>query len=337
MIKKARIFTQWLLNRNKEQNVDYMIFDVHSHIGDEYYSQKPAVIAEYQEFAKAIGVSHALLMPMATPLLKKGGKSKVVLYWEYQNGHFRYISDIYKCNEIQNPYLQINEVIKQEVDNYTNLSLKLEFVPLIHPLFDEISYIKGLLDQTPLAVKIHCLGAGITPEQVKPEILRLLSNRGTPVIVHVDHDECGFSATAGMRYLRSKNGALEWCKLFLKYDVIGIITHGACLKPEALTMISKNSNLYCGIGPDLYMGSNPQRLGINRQELYLHGFLGVIKKYVSADKLLFDLDYNFNKERKSEDDCDSLEWELPMRVRSVWNEHDAQKILYLNAKKLFRI
>jgi predicted TIM-barrel fold metal-dependent hydrolase len=275
-------------------------------------------------------------MPVPTPMLQDKDTSKLVLSWEYKNGSFRYFSDIYEDVNPKNPYSVINEQLKQEIEGYEDKTLSLNFIPLIHPLFDECSYVKDIIDHMrACAVKIHCLGAGITPCQVKPELLKLLSDNGIPVIVHVDHDKTGFSMSEGMRFLRSQNSALDWCKLFARYNVIGVITHGACLNQDALTMISENKNLYCGIGPDIYMGSNPYRLAINQEELSEFGYLGVLKKYASPEKLLFDIDYNYNYSFGN--DSDYLDWRLHQRVRSIWNGQEAQKILYQNAQKLFNL
>lgn len=309
-----------------------MIVDAHSHYGKEFYSENEAELTEYTQKAIFCGVTHALIMPVPTPVIEKNGEKKLVLSWDYKNGNIEYVSDIYS-DEISNPYREINMKLKRDIEKVSNDRLRLFSVPLIHPIFDSVNYVKEIIELNTVAVKIHCLGAGITPNEVNDNILKLLSAKKIPIIVHVDCDNTKFSSTDGMYYLRKKNRALNWCRLLLAYDCIGIINHGACLDREALKLINENNNLYCGIGPDLYMASNYGRLMETEEMIMKLGYLGILKKSVKPEKLLFDIDYNYNYT----DTNGNLEWNSIKRIRNLWNQTDSEKILGYNAYSLYKL
>lgn len=303
------------------------IIDCHSHIGYDLGCQE-ASLDGYLDMSSKQGITDSLLMPVPNQIYMENNQQKLYLRWKYVNGKIIYYSDYY-TGKIENPYFITNDNLFKRL-NFQNTDVDLYFVPLIHPLLDSFEYLEFIKRKyNPVAVKIHGLASGIYPSLLNnPETISKLKMLNLPIIVHTDYmssKPIGFD-------IRNVNDAIDWINLFNYYNLKGYITHCARMEPKALNEINKSKNLVLGLGPD-------KLLSFSKEEMFssyrsVKDMLQSLKEIIVNDKLLFDVDYNWNYSEDGRNDIFDIE--SVERVKEVFKDN-REKVLSKNAERFFEI
>ena len=315
------------------------IIDAHSHIGVDAFYPFSGDINEYVKKADKMGITDSLIMSVPSPVLNIGNRYINQLLWKYQEGsnQFKYqflnISDY-----ISNPSLQIHpyalsNFITQLTLNECNTDINLHFIPLVHPTLDSEEYLIKLLEQKPIALKIHGIASGIIPEQISNEFWKIIQKYNVPIIVHTDFDDTG--NTSPIFILRNGNTAIRWINVFEHFNIRAFLTHGVRLCKESIKRVN-NSNLFVvGIGPDSLISIEPNRLMRNTN------YLETLFENLSIDKLCLDLDYPWNVNKPISvlnNPSTDLDFNIINRIEALKiSPIDLDKVLYFNAAKFFNI
>lgn len=324
-----------------------MIIDAHSHIGKDYM-QEECKLSSYVEYLKKVGIDMGLVMPVPSPIYtvtRRGSncilKTLSFKYDEYKQSFNYYTAVIQENGEeqiravIKNPYKYFNYKYYQEIKSNDDETIRLEFVPIIHPKFDTIQYLDKLVgDMNPIAFKIHGIGAGISTEDMSEGIIRFLQEKRIPLILHTDYDNLESGNKKERMILRNKNKASNWARFLKTNNLKGVLNHGAVLDKEAIDIVNESDNIILAIGPDLDMNAFPNRLMVDRKILEQFGYLEILRRWVRPDKLLFDVDYNWNMDRNTRE----LDYGCVERVNNTWlNLEDRKRIFSENALNFFNI
>ena len=302
-----------------------MIIDAHSHIGKEKFTDRKEILLEdYCDFCKEVGINAGLVMPVPCHIIM----GKIILTWKYENGSFIDLSEVEEINDrkLQNPYKEVNYEYYKSVSKFRD-DVKLYFIPMIHPRLDTPKYLEKLiLDMNPIALKVHSVGTLSSPKHITKSVIDLLKKYDIPLIVHSDLNNGKFDANIALYEAVKFANPNDWFDFFENNHIKGVLNHGAALSPYVLNKINKSQYVKIAIGPDLFYGKSFGRLGIDKAEYDELGFLGVLKKYVSSDKLVFDVDYDYNRDQEKNLDLDVIK-----RVKEIWaDKSDYDKIFYKN-------
>lgn len=286
-----------------------LIIDGHSHIGNDYY-RGLINVKNYVEFAKYIGIDAAILMPVPNPILDGQKKFKCFykdnkLHYFPKSNAFEYAN--YKCYE---------EIIKND-----SQELKLFFAPLLNPHIDEIKYLEKMTYETnPVAYKIHGTANGVDPYLINEDFIRFVKLQTKPLIIHTHYDKNINNYNEATKYIYRANHPIKWANFLEKNKIHGILNHGACLDLETIDIINKSKYIKIGLGPDFVIENNPQKLVLSNEIINNKGYLLLLKDLVKTDKIIFDIDYNWNN-------SDSLSIQ---RIKRVWSNIDDQKQIFEN-------
>lgn len=313
-----------------------MFIDTHSHIGIDYYF-KGAKLEDYDAFCVQNKIDKSVLMPMPWPVYNQGNKEIVPLIWEHENfrkiNYYKLIIEnetIKKEPANKNPYQCINEFYLKLICK--DFETKLYFAPLIHGVLDEPYYLeKLLLNKNVVATKMHGFSGGFFKDDVKKELIEVIKAFDIPIIFHTSVYNYNYGYGAETRYWRNKCSPKDWAEFIIKYDLKGVLNHGACLDLETIKLVNKNPNIMIGIGPDLDISQDPFKVSLEKNTFLKEGYLNLLKKYVNPDRLLFDVDYNWNVDQTGFIDNCSIN-----RIMSTWNYEDSQKILSKNALAFYK-
>lgn len=315
-----------------------MIIDAHSHVGKDYYFSG-TTLESYDDFCKKNNIDIGLLMPMPWPVYEDDDKEVCSLVWEHENykliRYYKLVNEngeIVKKEVVSNPYKNINEYYYNLITN-SKTNTKIEFVPLIHGALDEASYVEDIIKKfSPVAIKFHGFSSGFFKEDVKPELVKVIRYYDVPLILHTSvyayNDGYGFET----KYWRNKCSPNNWAMFLLENNLRGILNHGACLDTEITNLVNKCDNIMIGIGPDLDISLDPYKVLTPREEYLKRGYLNILKELVNPEKLLFDIDFNWNTDNHGNIDDKSIG-----RILNTWSYSDSEKILYKNAKNFYKI
>lgn len=314
-----------------------MIIDAHSHIGDDFYFGSSKV-QDYDKFCVVNNITTGLLMPMPWPIFKEDNIHKCSLIWEYENNDFKYYK-VWKDNGIlikepvyKNPYEIVNYNCYNKIKNY-NSKTKIFFVPLIHGKLDDTVYLEKMIkDLNPVALKFHGFSSGFFETDVNKELIEIIKKYDLPIIFHTSvykyNDGYGYDT----RYFRNKCSPINWYEFIIENNIRGVLNHGACLDYEVLSYINKSDNIMVGLGPDFDISNDPYKVSIDKEEFNKMGYLNILKEKLDPEKILFDIDYNWNLGLNNKLDNGSVS-----RIFETWNYSDSEKILYSNAKKFYKL
>lgn len=223
-----------------------------------------------------------------------------------------------------NPYKKINYILKKQIQN-NKFDIKLHFAPLIHILFDQPEYIESLLNDNPIALKIHGIGSGTHPERVNHDILKLIREYNKPLIIHTDYNK--YDNTSNLGFMSKANSPIAWISLLMKYEIRTVLTHGVRLCKESMNIINSEQLFAIGVGPDFLLNTERNRL------YYDKNYLETLLNLADHNKLLFDLDYPWNITVREEN---SLDQGSLKRIENIVNDKGIlDKIVYENAVKFF--
>ena len=309
-----------------------MIIDAHSHFGKDFYCGK-INIEDYIECCKEIGVTTGFLMPSPWPIINKNGIETVSLIWEHQNYINRYYYKIQngkKINVIKNPYCDVNYIYFNELKKNTEIDLR--FIPLLHATLDEADYLEKMLnDIKPPAIKIHNFASGFSIENINMELMEVIKHNNIPLIIHTSVYNYDYGYGASTRFFRNECHPYKWAKFLIDNNLKGVLNHGACLNLDAINLVNNNENLMIGIGPDLDISKDFFKVDINKEAYFKSSYLKFLKQMVSANKLLFDIDFNWNI------NDDIYDIEQIKRYKSIWKNSELEDILYKNAINFFKL
>ena len=280
--------------------MDRIIIDGHSHIGDDYHHGN-SKIEEYMEFCNSIGVNYGLVMPVPCP--KKVNSNEPCLLWHYDNGFI--------IEADKNPYREINYELKNIVEKNDNRGMQLFYVPLIHPKLDDINYIDNLIRETdPVALKFHGMWGGFGAKDFSNELLDYLEYKCLPLIIHTHWD----SSSKKERPIRphedavKQNTGIAYVNTFKDRKIPVTINHGARLNKEALAIINDCDYMKVALGPDYVLQNAPFWVDEDKEILAKKGYLTILKECLKHNKIIFDIDYDYNAKYPNRDlDKESVE------------------------------
>lgn len=310
-----------------------MIIDAHSHIGNEKFNnRKEITINTYVDFMNRVGIDVGMVMPVPCPLVPDKffnfQKGKTILSWKYIDNHYEFFSDVEEITKrkLKNPYYEVNKYYNSIV-NKNNLNKKIVFVPIIHPILDTDQYLEELITTVnPVALKIHSVGTLCSPLEIRKSYTEIIKKYDIPIIVHTDYNNGNFDKNIGVFNAVSKAEAMKWFEYFEKNKIHGTLNHGATLNLDVFDKVNNSDYVKIGIEPSIYFGSNYGRLNIDKKLFEDLGFLKILRKYLHASKIIFDVDYDYNRLSENEIDYDAV-----ARIKKIWSGLDVEKILYLNA------
>lgn len=292
-----------------------LIIDAHSHIGNDYYHGS-ANIDEYVELMRKSGIHAGLLMSVPSPLYYENGEKKEYFRWE--------LKDKFIYHGSLNPYKEANDFVFDSI-KANNSDINLFYVMMIHPVFDTIEYIrKEIESKSPVALKIHGVGSGISAENMSEALTNLIKEYDIPVIVHTDYENGQTDMPYFLHYAININNARYWAHYFHKNRIRGILNHGCALDPVACNLVNNSPYLKVGLGPDYLNNQEVNRLNIDKQEVLKKGYLRLLKERIMLTKILFDVDYNWNEKL----DSDELDLEFVKRIEKEWPNKSEQELIF---------
>ena len=313
-----------------------MIIDTHSHIGRDFYFGE-SKIEDYDNFCVKNNINVGFLMPMPWPVYSKNGVDICSLLWEHYNyekiNYYKfYLKNNKKETIIYNPYEEINKFYYEKLQKY-NSKTKVKFIPLVHGKLDNPYYLENMIRKTkPLAIKFHGFSGGFFADDINGNIVDIIKFYDIPIIIHTSVYKYNDGYGVDTKYFRNKCSPKNWYNFLKSNNLKGVLNHGACLDEEIIKKVNSNKNIMIGIGPDYDIASDPYKV-LTEKKLYLDvGYLNLLKNMIDPEKLLFDVDYNWNFGNDNELDNDSIK-----RIRKTWNYLDSENILGKNAKAFYRL
>lgn len=308
-----------------------MIIDGHSHIGKDYYFGGND-LGNYDEYCKQNKIDIGLLMPMPWPVLESDENELCSLIWEYNK-----FMNYYKitCDKKQiidkNPYENINFYYYNQILN-TKTNTIIHFVPLIHGVLDDSYYVENLIKtMNPIAVKFHGFASGFFCDDVKSDIIDILRFYEMPIILHTSVYNYNYGYGADTKYFRNKCSPSSWLSFLEKNNLKGVLNHGACLDEEVINKVNKNDNIMIGIGPDLDISLDYYKVLTKKDTFLNKGYLNLLKEKADINKLVFDVDYNWNVNELGKIDNDFYD-----RISRVFKDSEMDKIFYDNALSFYK-
>lgn len=313
-----------------------MIIDTHSHIGRDFYFGE-SKIEDYDNFCVKNNINVGFLMPMPWPVYSKNGVDICSLLWEHYNyekiNYYKfYLKNNKKETIIYNPYEEINKFYYEKLQKY-NSKTKVKFIPLVHGKLDNPYYLENMIRKTkPVAIKFHGFSGGFFADDINGNIVDIIKFYDIPIIIHTSVYKYNDGYGVDTKYFRNKCSPKNWYNFLKSNNLKGVLNHGACLDEEIIKKVNSNKNIMIGIGPDYDIASDPYKV-LTEKKLYLDvGYLNLLKNMIDPEKLLFDVDYNWNFGNDNELDNDSIK-----RIRKTWNYLDSENILGKNAKAFYRL
>lgn len=313
-----------------------MIIDAHSHIGRDYYFGE-SKIEEYDEFCIKNQIDVGFLMPMPWPVYSKNNIETCSLLWEHNNyrriNYYKLFTDNNKRKTIiSNPYKEVNAFYYEKLQKY-NSKTQIKFVPLVHGKLDNPYYLENLIKKTkPVAIKFHGFSGGFFAEDVKKDVIDVIKFYNIPIIIHTSVYKYNDGYGIDTKYFRNKCSPKRWYEFLEINNLKGVLNHGACLDEDIIKRVNSSKNIMIGIGPDFDIARDPYKV-LTEKELYLKvGYLSLLKKMVDPEKILFDVDYNWNYGNNNELDNNSID-----RIKNTWNYIDSENILGGNAKIFYKL
>ena len=313
---------------------NHRIIDAHSHIGVDNTWNVAGKLDEYIEKANKIGVKESLIMPVPMPIINVAGNEIIpVMLGEYEGEYF--MLEMVKDRKglrlsvtKENPYKFVNEILYRKIKYNKNQDILLHFIPLIHPVFDNIDYLEEIANKyNPVAFKLHGYSSIISPKEVDEEFWKTINRLNIPLIPHTDCDTSNNEQSIDT-YYRNENSPLNWIKILEKYNLKGYLTHGARLCKQSIKLVNDNPYLVIGLGPDALLSKTKDRMYTNAS------YLDTLFSKVDIDKICFDIDYPWNVLSY---DCNELEWKQIERLKKLRLKEELEKVLYKNSKRFFKL
>lgn len=184
----------------------------------------------------------------------------------------------------------------------------------------------------PVALKFHGFSGGFFANDVKHDIIEVIKYYDIPLIIHTSVYKYNYGYGYDTKYWRNKCSPKNWFEFLKQHNLKGTLNHGACLDEYVIKMINKSENIMIGIGPDYDISNDPFKVVTDKNIYNKIGYLKLLKKMANPEKLLFDVDYNWNIGNN-----DDLDIETIYRVKKNWNYVDSENILGKNAQFFYKL
>ncbi len=265
-----------------------MIIDIHSHLGKKLWWPE-AEISDYYRTMKLEGVDYGVVFPLPYQLSFENDE-QVILKFKVENNERIFASDC--LVDLSNPYKKVNQYYFECVNNFKEGKGKIIFVPIIHPILDDVAYLKEIIkNYNPPALKIHGTGSGVTPYDIQQEYIEIVRDSKLPIIVHTDYSR----TQENFSFIDKKNDAYSWAMWADKNKIKVCLAHGARLQMDALKIVNESEYVSIGIAPIQRVSRNSNRLEACLDKYEPIEYLEYIRKNVNYRKIMFDLDYNWNR------------------------------------------
>ena len=295
------------------------IIDCHSHIGTDWL-WGPCDMNKYLELAEKLSITESMLM--IAPGLRINGK-RIQIY-EYKDNQTKYSSEFNGLNVQSYIY---NNYLLREIRKAPD-SIKIHFIPIIHPYFNDIDYLYFLKERYDVkAFKVHGTAMGFHPGMINKDYIKALKEIDIPIIAHTDVNK-----TLPEDAIQNMNNPYDWTKFFIDNELKGYITHAARLDFRCFDLINKNDNLVIGIAPDLMIIYNKHRLMYQPKDT--DTVLSILSDNVDHNKIMFDVDFSWNVNNGQEK---IMDYNQVDRVNNIFNEKDRGKVLSKNARRFFKL
>jgi hypothetical protein len=159
----------------------------------------------------------------------------------------------------------------------------------------------------------------------------VIKQKNIPLIIHTSVYNYDYGYGASTKYFRNECHPYKWAKFLIDNKLRGVLNHGACLNQDTIELVKNNPNLVIGIGPDLDISKDYFKVDYDKDKYLKSNYLKLLKKMISSNKLLFDIDFNWNMDGNKYD-VNQIE-----RISSVWADYEIDNILYNNALSFFEL
>lgn len=297
-----------------------IVIDGHSHFGNDYFHGNTDLY-QYIDIMEKTKIDYSLLMPTPCPVKIINDNKNKYLGWYIHKNEILYYSEI--NNNISNPFKEVNYNYS-ELINLTGRN-NLFFIPLVHPMLDSSEYLEQMIkDLDPIAFKIHGVGEGIDPKKIPNSFSKILRENDIPLIIHTDYDTGNQIFRYDTFLLRNLNRPEIWIDYLNTEKIKGVLNHGCALDIISLRKINKSKLIKVGLGPDLIIEHDVDRLKIDFSCRSKIKYLENLKQILNSEKIIFDIDFNWNiNPTNSQMDIDYLK-----RVCETWPDYNDQKQIY---------
>ena len=299
-----------------EKNI---IIDGHSHLGNDYFHGYTD-LNKYIELMDKTNIDYGLLMPTPSPIKIINYSKAKYLGWYIHKNEIVYYSDVHP-NNLANPYEEVNYELFVTIINSNDS--RLFFVPIVHPILDDVNYLESLLKNLDsVAFKIHGIGEGIDPQNIPDTFTDFIKKHNIPLIVHTDFDNGALITRYDTYLLRNLNRAIKWIKYIKENNIKAVLNHGCALDSFSFNEINKSDLIKVGLGPDLIIEYDTDRLYLNSSGQI--EYLKILKEQLSKGKIIFDIDYNWNINPVTKE----MDFNYLSRIESNWPNHEEQNQIY---------
>lgn len=270
-------------------------FDIHSHIGDDGRNPISSDINEYLKNAKKRNVERAFLISTVnptyetkdgswyTPLNFDGSGEKLELFSELKTLEGRII----KGKVPKNPFKESNRLFEQRLQEASKVTdIKLDYIPILHPMFDTPEYVESIVEKNPFAVKLKGATGGYTPFDVPNWFWDILKKYDVSAIVHTDYSIN--PQNAEHRIFGAQN-PMDWVSVLEKHDVKASLAHGLRLDENAWKRVKKSKGQFL-VTADIKLNTDGYRVA-KRGGDYMTDLLSM----ADPEMLAFGIDYAWHE------------------------------------------
>lgn len=299
-----------------------MIIDVHSHLG-RMINWPEAEIADYYNTMKRENIDIGILFPLPYQV-DFDNLERVFLKYTLDGKTPAFSSDV--LDSLKNPYRIINEHYYNIINSFRPIGKEILFVPIIHPILDEPDMIQTMIARyDPPALKVHGTGSGVVPSDFSSDLMEIIRVNNLPLIIHTE-----YSRIDNLNYIDKSNSALNWARWAVENHIKVCLAHGARLQPEALRLVNESDFLCIGIAPIQRVSRNSNRLESELPDYSPEEYLKFLRDHVDHRKILFDLDYNWNRIPNS----NIPDYSASSTVKSIFGP-ESDLVLFKNAISFF--
>jgi hypothetical protein len=266
----------------------------------------------YLYHAPLIGITKAILIPTGAHVLQLENRiEEKSCIWSIENGNLVFKRIIIEGKEEKqeinppDPYQRMNLHSLQTVKHYNAIQSKIKFyfAPKTHPMLDNPNtLVKFLQEPSTIAIKIQGLATHTTPKSIPEWLIELSKRYDKPFIIHTDYLDTSISwINEEMSYLIRNNSSYMWARWAKEKGVRAYLAHGLRLDPLAADIVNSSDNLIVGLGPDILLEKEQERLVIKNQN-----YLETLFNLVDENKIAFSTDYRWNVFDRGK--WDNLDW-----------------------------
>lgn len=260
----------------------------------------------YDSIAKTVGITDALVVPRPTHILNLEDYSETSCMWRIEDDEIIYETHVHGpelriIENPSNPYSLKNDHTQDEIrDLNMNSSINYHLLPKFHPKLDTLAEVERVLSfPSSVGLKIQGLATQSIPTDVSNALVDLLNNLGKPLYVHTDYLNSNLKdrLEPNMSKIISKNTPTAWINWAEENDLESLyLAHLLRLDPVAAEMAQDSGiDILVGIGPDLLLQDEPERLAIESNNVLEDAF-----RMFDSEMLTFNTDFGWNIFRRGD-------------------------------------